>query len=80
MEGAVLITPKRVLLETVKTKYKMQHCDCISSGFTLFVKVKYLRQKNTIFVLKHYNLTPLDMYKGLSQAYCIKQEGRIHPL
>ena len=25
-----------------------------------------------------YNLTPLDMYNGLSQAYCISTEERIH--
>ena len=23
-------------------------------------------------------MTPLDMYNGLSQVYCIKTEGRIH--
>ena len=35
-------TPKRVLLKTVKTKMKcsiMLHC-CISSGYTMFVKIK----------------------------------------
>ena len=27
---------------------------------------------------ENYNLTPLDMYNGLSQVYRIKPEGRIH--
>ena len=30
------------------------------------------------YLEKNYNLTPLDMYHGLSQVYCIKPEGRIH--
>ena len=38
---------------------------------------KTFRQKNIIF-FENYNLTPLDMYNGLSQVYCIKPEGRIH--
>ena len=50
----------------------------ISSGSTLFVKVKKIfRPKNTIF-FENYNLTPLDMYNGLSQVYCIKPKGKIH--
>ena len=54
-------------LQTVKTPMK--------SGSTLFVKVKKIfRQKNTIF-LENYNWTPLDIYNGLSQVYCIKPEG-----
>ena len=36
------------------------------------------RQKNTIF-LKNYNLTPLDMYNGLSQVY-LHQTRRKNPL
>ena len=32
---------------------------------------------NTIY-FENYNFTPLDMYNGLSQVYCIKPEGRIH--
>ena len=39
--------------------------------------VTNLQTKNTIF-FENYNLTPLDMYNGLSQVYCNKQEGRIH--
>ena len=36
-----------------------------------------LQTKNTIF-FENYNLTPLNMYNGLSQVYCNKPEGRIH--
>ena len=32
--------------------------------------------KKTFFF--KYNLTPLDMYNGLSQVYFIKPEGKIH--
>ena len=63
-------TSKRVLLQTVQTQMKcsiMRHFIRVST-----VKVtKIFRQKNTIF-LENYNLTPLDMYNGLSQMYCIK--------
>ena len=27
---------------------------------------------------ENYNPTPLDMYNGLSQVYCINPDGRIH--
>ena len=33
-------------------------------------------KKNTIFFTNN-NLTPLDIYNGPSQVYCIKPEGRI---
>ena len=59
---------------------EMQHNCCISSGSTLFVKVKKdFQTKNTIF-FENYYLTPLDIYNGLSQVYSIKPEGRIHDL
>ena len=51
---------------------------CISSVSTLFVKVKK-RSSDKIQFFKNYNLTPLDMYNGLSQVYCIKLEGK-YPL
>ena len=35
------------------------------------------RCKNTTLFL-NYNLTPLDIYIGLFQVYCIKPEGTIH--
>ena len=70
-------TPKRILLKTVNTQMNAALC-CISSESTLSVKVKKIfRQKNSIFFLIC-NLTLLDMYNGLSQAYCIESEGRIY--
>ena len=62
-------------LQTVKTQMKCS----ISAGSTLFVKVKKIfRQKiQYIVFFYNYNLTPLDMYTGLSQVDCIKPEGRI---
>ena len=30
------------------------------------------------FFYFNFNLTPIDMYNGLSQDYCIKPDGRIH--
>ena len=41
------------------------------------VKVEKIFRQNIIF-FEIYDLTPLDMYNGLSQAYCIKPKGRIH--
>ena len=67
-------TPKRELIQTVKTQTK---CG-ISSGSSLSVKGKNLQTKEHNIFFKKYNLTPLDMYNGLSQAYCIKPDGRIH--
>ena len=51
---------------------------CILSGSSLFVKTKKIfRQNNTIF-FENYNLSPLDMYNGLSQVYCIKPDGSFY--
>ena len=38
---------------------------------------KDIQVKNVSFFL-NLNLAPLDMYNGLSQVYCIKQEEIIH--
>ena len=69
------LTTKRVLLQTVKIQMKCLIMRHFIRVYT--VKVKNIRQKIQ-FLKKKYNLTPLDMYNGLSQVYCIKQEGRIH--
>ena len=46
-------------------------------GYTVTVKIKKdLQTKNSLF-FENYNLTPLDMYNGLSQVYFIKPEGRM---
>ena len=41
-------------------------------------KGKNDRQTKEYNIFENYYLTPLDMYNGLSQVYCIRQEGRIH--
>ena len=50
---------------------------CISSVSTLFVMVKK-RSSDKIQFFKNNNPTPLDLYNGLSQVYCIKPDGKIH--
>ena len=57
--------------------YPALHCG-FSLGSTLFVKVKKNPQTKIQYFFKNCNLTPLDMYNGLSQVYCFKPEGRIH--
>ena len=58
---------------------EMQHIAAFHKMSILFIKVKKIfRQMNTILFCENYNLTPLDMYNGLTEAYCIKPEGRIH--
>ena len=69
------IMPILVLLQTVKAQMKYR---IISSGSSLFVLGKMsASDKSTIF-FERFNLTPLDMYNGPSQVYCIKPERRIH--
>ena len=70
-------TPKRVLIQTVKAKMK-----CKLHFIRLYTACKdktIVGKKNTLFFLFE-KLQPdtLDMYNGLSQAHCIKPEGRIH--
>ena len=43
--------------------------------YTVCIHKKDLQTKIQYF-LKNYNLTPPDMYNGLSQVYCIKPEGK----
>ena len=47
------------------------------AAFHQGIEKKIFRQKITIF-FENYKLTPLDMYNGLWQVYCIKLERRIH--
>ena len=63
-------TPKGVLLQTVKTQMKC-HMWHFIRVYTACLSKKDLQ--NTFF--ENYNLTPLDMYNGLSKVYCIIQEG-----
>ena len=57
-------------------------CD-ISSGSTLFVKVKISSDKRIQYLFENYNLAPLDMYNALWTTWypkfiVSKPEGRIH--
>ena len=57
----------------------MQHHAAFHQGLHCLKKVnKDPQTKEYNFFLEKYDLTPLDMYNGLSQVYCIKLEGRVH--
>ena len=56
---------------------EMQHNAALHQGLHCKGK-KSLQTKRCNIFFENYYLTPLDMYNGLSQAYCIKPEGRIH--
>ena len=70
-------TPKRVLLQTAKTQMKCSIMLHFIRVYTVWKGKKIFSQKNTI-CFWNYNLPPLDRHNGLSQVYCIKQEGIIH--
>ena len=40
----------------------------------LSVKVKFIFTKKYPIIFENYNVTPLDIYNGLSQVYCIKPD------
>ena len=46
--------------------------------YTVCKGQKDLQTKVKEFLFENYNLTPLEVYNGLSQVYCIKPERRIH--
>ena len=50
-----------------------------SSGSTLSVKIKKILRKKMQYFFENYNMTPLEMYNGLSQAYGY-QTRRKNPL
>ena len=70
-------TPKQVLLQTVKTQIQC----CIMRHFIWVYIACYGKTDNQTkriqYFFLNYNLTPLDMYNGLSQVYCLKPVGRI---
>ena len=71
-------TPKRLLLQTVKTQMKCSIMLHFIRVYTVCKGMKNLQTKQCNMFNENYNLTPLDMYNGLSHVYCIKQEGIIH--
>ena len=54
----------------------MPHNAEFHHGLHRLLSKKNLQTKKYIF--ENYNLTPLDMYNGLSQVNSIKPEGKIH--
>ena len=70
-------TPKWVLLQTVKTQMKCHTMQHFIRAYTVCKGKKDLQTKIQYF-LKINSLTPLDMYNGISQLYCLKPEVRIH--
>ena len=69
----IMENPKRAPLQKAKTQMKCSIMLHFISVYTVKVK-KRSSEKKQIF--KNDNLTPLDMYNGLSQVYCIKPEGK----
>ena len=63
-------TPKRVVLITVKTKMKCRMMQHFTRVYTVCKAKKDLQTKEyNIFF--NCNLTPQDMYNGVSQVYCM---------
>ena len=59
---------------------EMLHNVAFHQGFHSVCLLRFKRssdKKKNLFFL-NYNQTSIDVYKGLSQIYCIKPEGRIH--
>ena len=54
---------------------EMPHNAAFHQGFHCLLKLKRSSDKKYIFFF-NYNLTPLDMYNGLSQIDCIKPKGK----
>ena len=56
---------------------EMQH-NAFDQGLHCLQRKKRSSDKIIEYFFQKYNLTPLDMYNGLSHVYWIKPEGRIH--
>ena len=57
---------------------EMPHNAAFHQGLHCMFRLKRSSDKKNKIFLENYKRTPLDMYNGLSQVYCIKPEGRIH--
>ena len=66
-------TPKRVLLQTVKTQMKCSKMLHFIGVYTVWKGKKDLQTKEYNFF--SYTLTPLDMYNEISQVYCIRRKN-----
>ena len=56
---------------------EMPHHAAFHQGLHCLLRQKS-SDKNIQYFKKNYNLTPIDIYNGLSQVYCMEPEGRIH--
>ena len=57
---------------------EMQHNAAFHQGLHCLKNIKKGLQTKEYNIFENFNLTPLDLYNGLSQVYCIKAEGKIH--
>ena len=67
----ILETQKRVLLQTVKTQIK---CSIILHFIGVFTVCKCQKALQTNTFFSNYNLTPLEMYNGLSKFIVLSQK------
>ena len=57
---------------------EMPHNVAFHQGLNCCKGKNDLQTKDYNILMQMYNLTPQDMYNGLSQVYCSKPEGRVH--
>ena len=57
---------------------EMQHYAAFHQGLHCFCEGEKDFQTKEYNIFENYNVTPLNMYNGLSQVYCIKAEAIIH--
>ena len=74
----VLVTPKCVLWQTVKTQMKCHIKWHFIRVYTISWDKNDLQWEKIQLSSENYNLWPLDIHNGSFQVYSIKQEGRIH--
>ena len=67
-------TPKRIVLQTVKTQMKCSIMLHFIRVYSVKVKKKNIFKQNNTIVFENYNLIPLDMYNGLSQFFLSNQK------
>ena len=67
-------TPKRLLLQTVKTQMKCSIMLHFIRVYTFCKGMKNLQTKQCNMFNENYNLTPLDMYNGLSHIFFVSNK------
>ena len=69
------VTPKWVPFTNSEDPDEMKHNAAFHQGLHRLLRQKRSGKK---YFFYNYNLTPLDIYNGSSQVYCIRQKGRTH--